>query len=209
MRAVTYNYSASARALFALVCLSSLLLVHVLAGTPQASPHLNSPRSPGAVIDFFSSAVASLEARRPGIIITPAATNPDNGAAEVVVEERDAGQHLHHPTREVVPFDERAKRLDGEKREERKLDDDDDLGPTTMLQLREPSALEEEGDGGVQERRSSSPSSPVMTSAAGPTVFGVSVYLIIAWLALLYLMFRTGSISSTSDAKNYADELRA
>lgn len=47
-----------------------------------------------------------------------------------------------------------------------------------------------------------------MTSAA-PTVFGVSIYLIIAWLALLYLMFRTGSISSTSDSRNYADEIRA
>lgn len=192
MLAVSYNYSASARTLFTLV-LSSLLLAHVLAGTPQA--YSNSPRS-GAVID--SSAIGSLEVRRPDITTA----NPKDRAAPeareegtVVVVERVAG----HTIREVL--DERA-RLDGAgsgagERRGRKLDD---LG-STMLQLREPLGLE----GGVHGRSSSS---PVMTSASGPTVFGVSVYLIIAWLALLYLMFRTGSISSTSDAKNYADELR-
>lgn len=191
MLAVRYNHPASARTLFTLV-LSSLLLVHVLAGTPQ--PYSNSPRS-GAVID--SSAIGSLEMRRPDI----STANPKDRAAPeareegTVVVERDAG----HTTREVL--DERA-RLGGAgsgggERRDRKLDD----LASTMLRLREPMGLE----GGVHGRSSSS---PVMTSAAGPTVFGVSVYLIVAWLALLYLMFRTGSISSTSDAKNYADELR-
>lgn len=50
-------------------------------------------------------------------------------------------------------------------------------------------------------------SSTVMTSAA-PTVFGINIYLVIMWLVLLYLMFRTGSISSPSDAVNYAEEIR-
>lgn len=59
----------------------------------------------------------------------------------------------------------------------------------------------------VADMHERSSSSPAVTSAA-PTVFGVSIYLIVAWLALLYLMFRTGSISSTSDARNYADEIR-
>lgn len=49
-------------------------------------------------------------------------------------------------------------------------------------------------------------SSPPVTSAA-PTIFGVNIFLIIIWLVLLYLMFRTGSISSTSDGTNYAEEL--
>lgn len=58
--------------------------------------------------------------------------------------------------------------------------------------------------GGVHWHERSS--SPVMTSAA-PTVFGINIYLIIAWLVLLYLMFRTGSISSTEDSKNYEEEI--
>lgn len=36
-------------------------------------------------------------------------------------------------------------------------------------------------------------SSPAATSAA-PKVFGVSIYLVIAWVVLIYLMFRTGSM---------------
>lgn len=50
-------------------------------------------------------------------------------------------------------------------------------------------------------------SSTVMTSAA-PTVFGINIYLVILWLVLLYLMFRTGSMSSPSDGVNYAEEIR-
>ncbi|KAJ4424044.1 hypothetical protein N0V82_001291 [Gnomoniopsis sp. IMI 355080] len=45
---------------------------------------------------------------------------------------------------------------------------------------------EEQHDGGLTK------SSLVLRSAA-PKVFGISIYLIIAWLALMYLMYRTGS----------------
>lgn len=31
-------------------------------------------------------------------------------------------------------------------------------------------------------------------TSAAPTVYGVSIWLILAWLALLYLMFKTGSM---------------
>ncbi|KKY35253.1 hypothetical protein UCDDA912_g04798 [Diaporthe ampelina] len=31
-------------------------------------------------------------------------------------------------------------------------------------------------------------------TSAAPTVFGVSIWLILAWLALLYLMYKTGSM---------------
>lgn len=42
-----------------------------------------------------------------------------------------------------------------------------------------------EGTGAVLLRRETS---------AAPTVFGVSIWLILAWLALLYLMYKTGSM---------------
>lgn len=42
-----------------------------------------------------------------------------------------------------------------------------------------------EGTGAVLLRRETS---------AAPTVFGVSIWLIIAWLALMYLMYKTGSM---------------
>ncbi|KAJ4385578.1 hypothetical protein N0V93_010007 [Gnomoniopsis smithogilvyi] len=46
--------------------------------------------------------------------------------------------------------------------------------------------VDEEQDGDLTKR------SLVMRSAA-PKVFGINIYLIIAWLALMYLMYRTGS----------------
>lgn len=59
-----------------------------------------------------------------------------------------------------------------------------DGGPELKLKRSEGEG-EGEGEGAVLLARETS---------AAPTVFGVSIWLILAWLGLLYLMFKTGSM---------------
>lgn len=59
-----------------------------------------------------------------------------------------------------------------------------DGGPEQQAELKR-SENGGEGKGAVLLRRETS---------AAPTVFGVSIWLIIAWLGLMYLMYKTGSM---------------
>lgn len=45
----------------------------------------------------------------------------------------------------------------------------------------------------VEEQNGDLTKSSLVLRSAAPKVFGISIYLIIAWLALMYLMYRTGS----------------
>lgn len=159
--------------------LSSMLLVQVLASAPETDQ--NSVRS--HAIDA-RDATHWLMGRHPESSLASLGARI---APEAVDEEPSVA--LRRDAAEAV--DERAgpgdRVGDSEKR---------NLGST--LEQRKPDFV------GMRAHERSS--TPAMTSAA-PTIFGISIYLVIAWLVLLYLMFRTGSISSTEDAKNYAEEI--
>lgn len=157
-----------------LYTLASLLLAQVLA-TPEANSN------PAHSRDFnVREAIRQLGTRR----------NEDTfSGLEVPAVSRSTGAQPNIDARHADHIaDAAVKGRDRKARSEREYIADRAQGWTMRLERDHHSAdpVTEEQNGELHK------ASLVLRSAA-PKVFGVSVYLIIAWLALMYLMYRTGS----------------
>lgn len=158
-----------------LYTLASLLLVQVLA-TPKA--HSNSARSKD--IDA-RGAIRHHEARR---------TDSSVPGLEIRLVSRTVGTQ---PNVDVRDWDHIADTPAKSRRDkvhiERDHIADKDQAWTTRLEREATS-----GSPATEKQNGESDKSSLVLRSAAPKVFGISIYLVIAWLALMYLMYRTGSI---------------
>lgn len=159
-----------------LYILAGLLLVQVLA-TPETISNAAHSRDLDIIEAVQQSAGRSIETFPPGLTARDVSRIPaaQPNVAAVRAAERNA--------------DDAAEKRRGQSHVERDgiAERDGQAGTIHMERDAVPSIpMAEEQNGGLTE------SSLVLRSAA-PKVFGINIYLIIAWLALMYLMYRTGS----------------
>lgn len=155
-----------------LYVLASLLLVQVLA-TPKITSDATRPN----VIETRES-IRRLESQDTEDSLLALMVRAVSGStgAQATVDSRAAG-HI---------ADAAAKSPREQNHSERDLIAARGQASTTLLEREDNSAAEAQNEelGGT---------SLVLRSAA-PKVFGINIYLIIAWLVFMYLMYRTGSI---------------
>lgn len=155
-----------------LYVLAGLLLVQVLA-TPKITSDATQPDSTDARESIRRQGLSNTENSflDPMVRIVSG-----NTGAQVTVDKRAAGRIAHaaaisppeqaHSGRDFIAARGQA---------------------STML-------LEREGTTAAEAQNEELDRTSLVLRSAAPKVFGINIYLIIAWLVFMYLMYRTGSI---------------
>ncbi|CAN8102243.1 unnamed protein product [Discula destructiva] len=159
--------------------LASLLLIQVLAAVPQAS----NSRSSRPGIDA-RDAISWLKAHRTADAARPIfeARLPTGGGGISPVQSIASRDAEHTAATAIEGRDEsaRVERSDIDKRHQISRDRRREAASTGPMLARTDPDLDHHP--------------ALVVRSAAPKVLGVSVYLIIAWLVLMYLMYRTGSV---------------